>query len=148
MDDELTPEEKFAAEDAETMVPRALMAGRSRDDVIAELLRLDWKPHAAEALVARVIADLKRYHASPESRQALRSECRRQVLAGVLLLLLSVGIGVVSFVAAALRFYFWIGGCVGCLIVGIILLHRGWTRWRLYGGDRLPFEGQEPTMRE
>jgi hypothetical protein len=41
MDDELTPEQKFAAEDAETMVPRALMQGRSPEEIAAELARLD-----------------------------------------------------------------------------------------------------------
>ena len=36
MDDELTPEQKFAAEDAETMVPRALRCGRHPDDIVAD----------------------------------------------------------------------------------------------------------------
>ena len=44
MDDELTPEQRFAAETGEAMVPRALIQGRRRDDIIADLVRLDWSP--------------------------------------------------------------------------------------------------------
>jgi hypothetical protein len=40
--------------DAETMVPRELMRGQTPEDIVAELVRLDWSPQAARALVTRV----------------------------------------------------------------------------------------------
>jgi hypothetical protein len=68
--DELTPQQKFNF-DAEAVASRALLQGRSREDVIAELIRHDWSLRAASALVARVANDLRRYNESPESRLAL-----------------------------------------------------------------------------
>jgi hypothetical protein len=97
MDDELTPAQRSMAEDAETMVPRALLVGRSPDDIVADLIRLDWSPAAARALVERVANDLRRFHESPESRLQLLAEAKRQWLGGILLMLAGV---VIAFITA------------------------------------------------
>jgi hypothetical protein len=132
MDDELTPEEKFAAEDAETMVPRALMEGRSREDIVAELVRLDWTPAAAHALVTRVADDLRRFHESPESRQQLVREARKQVVTGLLIILLGIGVTAFTFLAAMAGALPVIVVAIGLFSVGLVLVGRGWTRWQLY----------------
>src|SRR5436190_18311524 len=140
MDRELTPEEKFAAEDPETMVPRALMQGRSHEDIIAELARLDWSRPAAEALIDRATADLRRFYGPPEARRKLASEARRQFATGLLLTLLGVALTLLTFLLAA-------GGVLPVLVVafglvlgGLGLAGRGWARWSLYGRDRLPVD--------
>ncbi len=92
MDDELTPEQKFAAEDPETMVPRALVQGRAPEDIIAELVRLGWSPRAAQTMVFRVGDDLRRFHESPESRERLLKEAKTQLFVGLILTLLGAGV--------------------------------------------------------
>jgi hypothetical protein len=144
MQEELTPEEQFAAEDPETMVPRELSRGRSRDELVAELVRLDWSPAAAASFVDRVADDLRRFSESPESRQALLREACREMLAGCALTLLGVGVVVALFVLA------WAEGIVvvvlsAGLAVGLAVFARGWARWRLYRRDALPFQGVPPA---
>jgi hypothetical protein len=132
MEDELTPEEKFAAQNAEIMVPRALLEGRKVDDVVADLIRLDWTPATARVFVERVVMDLYRYYESPESRHQLVREARKQALAGLLLTLIASGVTAstfLGFLAGALPF--WVGAA-GMWVFGVILLARGWSRWRLY----------------
>src|SRR5438552_11920040 len=109
------------------MVPRALSEGRSREDIIADLMRLDWSRPAAAALVDRVANDLKRFHESPESRRGLVAEARRQIAAGLALALLGLGITAFTFLAAlvgALGFYVIAWGLV---FVGAIVFVRGWN---------------------
>jgi hypothetical protein len=139
IDDELTPEQIFAAESAETMVPRELSRGRNRDEIVAELIRLDWTSEAAEAFVQRVADDLRRYRESPESRAALLREARRDMLGGLLMTLAGLAFGAVMLLGACL-------GLIGVVIVsadlalGLVIFARGWSRWRLYRRDTLPFE--------
>jgi hypothetical protein len=148
VDDELTPEQKFAAEDPETMVPRALQEGRNPEDIVAELVRLDWSPHGARALVARVADDLRRFHESPESRERLVREARTQLVAGVLLALLGAGVTAFTLLAAlagALPFFVV---AFGLFFAGLILAARGWARWRLYRRQVLLFKPSERSERD
>jgi hypothetical protein len=140
MHGELTPEQKFAAEDAETMVPRALTQGRSPEDIVAELLRLDWSHEAAKALVARVASDLQRFHQSPESREHLVREARVQVAVGVAIALLGISVTAFTLLAAlagALPFFIV---AFGLFFVGLMVAGRGLARWRLYRRPVLPFD--------
>ncbi len=121
------------------MVPRALSEGRSREEIIADLVRLDWSPAAAGALVDRIANDLKRFHESPERRQELVTEARQQMIGGLLMILLGLGGTAFTLLGAlagalpvAIVFY-------GLIVVGLILSGRGYSRWRLYGRDQLPF---------
>jgi hypothetical protein len=134
MDDELTPEQKFKAEHAEWMVPRALQRGKSREDIIAELIELDWTPEAAEALVARCASDLRRYHASPESRTQLLVEAKNQMALGVILAVLGLFAAGAMVVFVLLGFTHFIVVCA-LFLVGFMIFARGYYRWRLYRGD-------------
>jgi hypothetical protein len=134
MDDELTPEQRFAAEDAETLVPRALLVGKEPEDIVADLVKLDWSPDAAKAFVDRVIEDMRQFRASPESRQQLIHNAFKQFVAGSLFALVGVGIGAISFLLL-------LGGLVLIVMLGVALFvfgaglvsgGRGWSRWRLY----------------
>jgi cation transport ATPase len=132
IDDELTPEEKFAAESAETKVPRELLEGRKAEEIIADLVRLDWKPDVARALVARVADDLRRYYESPQSRRQLIREARREFITGAIMALLALLVSLLTFFAAAsgvISFWLLAGGL---FFTGLIFLRRGWARWRLY----------------
>jgi len=132
IDDELTPEQKFDAESAETKVPRELLEGRKAEEIIADLVRLDWQPEPARALVERVANDLRRYYQSPESRRQLVREARREFITGVIMALLALVIGLLTFTAASAGVIsFWLLS-VGVLFTGLIFLRRGWARWRLY----------------
>jgi uncharacterized membrane protein len=108
MDEELTPEQKFAAEDAETMVPRAIIQGRSKEEIIAELTKLDWSRAAAESLVDRVLDDLKRFEESPASRKSLVQEARWQFIGGIVAMLLGIGVTLATFLAALAGLGFFI----------------------------------------
>jgi hypothetical protein len=142
-DDELTPEQKFAAEDPEAMVPRALMQGRDPEEIAAELVRLDWSPQAARALVARVADDLGRFHESPASRERLVKEARTQLVAGLLLGLLAAGVTAFTLLAALAGALPFIVVAFGLFFAGLILASRGWARWQLYRGATLPFQPSE-----
>jgi hypothetical protein len=143
VDDELTPEQRSAAEDPETLVPRALMQGRHPDEIVAEMVRLDWSPRAARAFVARVADDLRRFHDSPESRKRLVLEARAQLVAGLLIAL----VGAVLAVLAILLGCLGLAGVVitvGLFGVGLTVAGRGWTRWRLYRSASLPLPSPGP----
>jgi uncharacterized membrane protein len=136
MDSELTPEEKFNAENPERMVPRALREGRSREAIIADLVRLDWTPAAAAALVERAARDLALYQSSPESRAALVAECRMQMIGGFTVALIGIFCTIASLVAALVGVHVWVI-FVGMVLLGLILGTRGYTRWRFYRRDSL-----------
>jgi hypothetical protein len=151
MDDELTPEQRFAAEDGEVMVPRALMQGRSPEDIIAEWRRLDWSLEAAEALVARAQEDLRLLRESPESRQRLIADARRQFARGVWLVLLGAVGGVFN-----LLLNMFLSGLVGVVVLlgssglfctGLVLMSRGLIRWRVYRRLKMLVE-REPEQEE
>jgi hypothetical protein len=144
MDDELTPEQKFAAEDPETMVGRELSRGRDREEIVADLVRLDWSPAAAEHFIDRVEQDLRRYSASPESRQALLREARRDMLAGLAMTVVGVGILAVTFLVAVVAPFGVIVLSTG-MATGVVVFLRGWSRWRLYRRDVLPFQSMSPA---
>ncbi len=139
-DDELTPEQKFAAEDPETMVPRALSEGRDPEDIVRELCRLDWTPEAAWALIARVTNDLERFRKSPQSREELVREARAQFWTGAATALLGVLVTVVSLLGALAGAMPFFVVSVGFFVVGLVMAGRGWVRWRLYSGPGLPFD--------
>jgi hypothetical protein len=139
MDDELTPEQKFAAEDPDTMVPRALMQGRDPEDIAADLVRLDWSREAARAFVARVADDLRRFHDSPESRERLVKEAQTQLITGILLALLGAGVSTFSLLAALVGMLPFFVVAFGAFLGGLALASRGWARWRLYRRATLPF---------
>ena len=132
MDDELTPEQRFAAESAEYMVPRALMAGRDPADVVEDLVHLDWPRDRAQAMVARAIDDLRRFRESPESRQQLLATIRRQFFVGLGLMGIGAGLSalslffvVIGFWPIALVFY-------GLFFVGLATTVVNVGRWRFY----------------
>jgi hypothetical protein len=150
MDDELTPEQQFAAEDAETLVPRALLLGKKPDDVVADLVKLDWSPPAAKAFVERVIEDMRQFRASPEGRQRLIANAFKQFIGGSLFVLIGVGIGAVSFLLL-------LGGLVLIVMLGVALLvfggglvtgGRGWSRWWLYKSWSVNIEQAEKGNRD
>ena len=140
MDDELTPEQKFAAEDPETMVPRALMRGRNREEIIADLDRLDWSRDDAEALIERAMADLRKFYGSPETRRELVHDAKREVVAGLEVILLASLVAAFQILLLLSVGLLFVLIPIALLIVGMAIAGRGWTRWGLYGRDRLPFE--------
>ena len=71
MNEELTPEQKFAQDDPETLVPRELSRGGTRDDIVSDLIGLDRPPGIARAIVDRIADEFERFTASPESRARL-----------------------------------------------------------------------------
>jgi hypothetical protein len=147
MDDEPTPEQKFAAENPETMVPRGLMEGRDPEDIIDELLRLDWSLPAARALVARAADDIRRFSESPEARKQLLREAREQFFSGLLLVFAAVLITVSTFLAAIAGGLPFFVIAAGIFCTGLVQIGRGWARWRLYRRTSLltgPTEEQLP----
>jgi hypothetical protein len=135
MDDELTPEQRFAAEDAETLVPRALLLGKRPEEIVADLVKLDWSAPAARAFVERVMENMRQFRESPESRQRLIDEAFKQFVAGLVL-------AVVGLATMGLGFTIWMIGATGRIVlfavpfgafaIGLGLMGRGWARWRLY----------------
>jgi hypothetical protein len=132
MDDELTPEQQFAAESAHSMVPRALMAGRHPEDVVDDLVRLDWSRARARALVDQAIDDLRRFHASPEARQELLGAVRRQFFVGLGILAIGAGLSVLSILAAALGLAPVALVFHGLFVVGLAMTVVSAGRWRYY----------------
>jgi hypothetical protein len=145
---ELTPQEKFEAEDPETMVPRALMAGRTVEAIVEDLEQLDWSPAAARSLVARIADDLRRYYESPDSRLKLIKEARKELVGGILIAMLGLCMTLITILGA-------IGGALpvyvvtlGVIICGLALASKGWNRSKLYRSERFaPFTlpPSEPT---
>jgi hypothetical protein len=134
MDDELTPEQRFAADDAETLVPRALLLGRTPDEVVADLVKLDWAPAAARAFVERVRNDMRQFNESPASRQQLIDSSFKQFVGGLIAALASGCLTVFTLALAMVGG--WPLALVAILLLGgsLTVAARGWARWRLYRG--------------
>ncbi len=139
MDDELTPEEKFAAEDPDTMIARDLVQGLAVDAIITKLVRLDWSPQAAHAKISQVQEDLSRFHESPKSRQELVKQAKTSFVAGLILALLGALTTAWSFLGALAGAMPFVILAFGLFFGGLLLAGRGWARWRLYRMDSLPF---------
>jgi hypothetical protein len=131
MSDDLTPEQKFAAEEAGIIVARGLLAGRPRERIEADLDALDWAPGAADRFIRRVEQEMERYQQSEESRRRMRREHRFEMLCGGLLLLLGFLLAGVIW-AIFLSWQLTLGALVLVALTGAVVLHRGWTRWQLY----------------
>jgi hypothetical protein len=129
--DELTPEQKFAAEEAGIIVARGLLAGRSRERLLDDLYALDWSPGAADRFIGRVERDLERFTSSAENRRRMRQEARRELLAGGLLLVAGLVLGGLLYLVFLARLVLL--GWVLSPLPGAYLLYRGWTRRQLYG---------------
>lgn len=132
MAEELTPEQKFAAEDPGTMVPRALMEGRLPQDIVAELLRLDYTPEAAWSIVQQAQVDLQRYRESPTGREQVLRAAKAQVFTGTLLLMMAIAGTAIAFLAAASGQMPFFVIATGALVLGLVLIVRGGSRWRFY----------------
>lgn len=133
MDDELTPEQKFASDPPETIVTQGYLAGRDRTTIVEDLQRLGWPQEKAEAFFEQMVVDLKRYHESPEARQQLLVSALFQLLGGCLTLLVAGGIAAATLLTAAAA----VGLLVlvvpfGLLLLGLSLVGQGWSRWRFY----------------
>jgi hypothetical protein len=140
---ELMPEEKFNAESAQTMVPKALLQGRSKDSIIGELIALDWSPQAAQGLVNQAERDLESHRASPESRNELLRDCRAQMVVGITLLTA----GILCTLAFIIGVLIGLGVVViftGLIVTGAVFTSRGYARWRFYRRESLP-GGPSPT---
>lgn len=131
-DDELTPEQRFALEDEAVAVPRALARGQSREEVIADLVRQrDWSPAAAARYVDEFIAELARYHASPEARRDLVRHYRLRMIGGLLMLLVGLlfTTAMVVFALAGAPVVIMTGGLI---VLGLAVFFDSAGRWRRY----------------
>jgi hypothetical protein len=136
-DDELSPQEKFYAESPEATVPRDLARGRSRREIIADLVRLGQAPADAAAFVDQVAAELERFRTSPEGRRELLNEAKRQIIGG--LVMAALGLAGVAFAVVTLLLGFPVGWLIlvsaGLLILGLGAAGRGYHRWCTYRSD-------------
>lgn len=112
-------------------MPRQLLAGRDSEQIVADLIKLDYSPAAARALIARVENDLRRLYASPESRQRLMKEARQQCVGGAILALLGALITAYTFIASLAGYVPFVVVAIGFVCGGIMLAKRGYTRWSL-----------------
>lgn len=148
MDDELTPEQKFAAEEPGTMIPRMLGQGRSKEEIVHELVRLDWSQSAADALVTRYVDDLQRYHESPQSREQLLKELGMQIAIGGVIALFGIGITAFTVLAAIAGATGYFVIAFGLILGGIVIMFHGWNRMYLYQDNDRTQTPSEPTNEE
>src|SRR5262245_48007842 len=107
MSEELTPEQKFAQADAETLIPRELARGRTRDEIVADLVALDWSPAAARANVDRIGDEFAQFTASPASREQLIAGKRKIQKLGGRALLCGLAYAVIGYFSdSAFNLYF------------------------------------------
>ena len=146
MNDELTPQQRFDAEEAEdagSLVLRQLLEHRDIDSIVPELVRLDWSPSAARAFVEQMANDLRCIRESPEARQQLLDEARTQLRLGVLLMFASGGLTALTMLAAlagAMPFFVVL---TGLFLAGLIFTCRGLARWQFYRTIALPFDSPQ-----
>jgi len=138
-DDELTPQEKFYAESPESSVPRDLARGRSRREIIADLVRLGRSPQAAAAFVDEAAAELESFRSSPEGRRQLLNEAMRQIIGGLLMAALGIAGAAFGVVTALLAspLHWSILFSLGLTVLGFATASRGYSRWCTYRSDAL-----------
>ena len=135
-DDELTPEERFAAPEPDDWVPKDLARGRSYQEIYDELIKLDWSPTAAAAMIDGAVADLERYAASPESRRQLVRGSLRHVIGGAVV----VAMGALMLAGTLLIFSINLELLLASMFIiaaGFALLGYGYSRWRTFRRDDL-----------
>lgn len=131
-DDELTPEQKFAAEDIEVTVFRQLVNRRPKDQILSEIQKHGYSVDKAVRFMRRVRIDVDRYLDSPESRAKLVAEARNQFLIGLVILIGGLGLSALTFLATSLGAVMMF---VGAMIGSGVLMNSGWSRWQLFSRD-------------
>jgi hypothetical protein len=146
-DDELTPEQKFAADDAETMVPRALLEGKPQEQIVADLIKLDYSPVGARKLVARIADELRRFRETPETREQFITQARNHLIAGSLLALVGIVFTIFTLVAAIAGATPIVVVAFGLIFGSMIVAGRGWSRWEFYSKLRDQLEKHESAQK-
>lgn len=97
MEVELTPQQIFNAEDPEISVPRDLIRHtKTREKIIEDLIKLDYKRENAISFVERVEAQIDIVKDNPELINEMRKESRKYSFLGLCLMLVSAGLFIVG----------------------------------------------------
>lgn len=143
-----TPEQKFAAEDPETMVLRDLRLGSSRDQIVAKLIPQGWSQSRAERFVNELADDIQRYRESPEARRQLLAQARREMIGGAVMAIIGTGIVAATFLVASWQIPKTFAVLIILTLIGFAVLGRGYKRLGVYRQTALPFEQQETAFKE
>ena len=84
MSEELTPEERTAIEEVYRGVAEELAEGRSKQEVVTELVSRGMDKHDATQFVDHVQEALNQYRESPEARRIMAGKYARHMLFGAL----------------------------------------------------------------
>lgn len=88
--EELTPEQKFHAEEPEITVPRDLINGKPKNAILEGLLQLDYSELDAEEFISKVEKKILIVKNNPEQIEELKKESKKYYAIGLPLILLSV----------------------------------------------------------
>lgn len=133
--DELTPEERFAHEDEAIFVTRDLAAGIPEEEIIEQLLQLEWSESAAWKFVGRAKKELQLHRSSPKGRRQVVDIYFRQMVGGAVLTLIGVLLALYSLVAPSSLGFGITAIFYGKIFTGLVLFSTGRTKWKIYRGD-------------
>lgn len=88
--EDLTPEQKFHAEEAAITVPRDLISGKPRTEILEGLIRLDYTAEDAEKFICKIEEKILIVKNKPEQIEALKNESKKAYAIGLPLVLLSI----------------------------------------------------------
>jgi hypothetical protein len=130
MPEELTKEQEEALQNIFDAVAKDLAAGKSKEKITKELVKLDWPEEDAIQLINQVEEEMKRYQESPEGKQALAQKYLRHMGYGALWAIGGTIVTVVTYEAASSSSS---GGSYviawGAILFGVIDFFRGLFGW-------------------
>lgn len=134
MSEELTPEERTAAEQLSKYVAYSLANGKDKRRINEELVKQGWPKEEAAQFVDSIEQRLKEYAEeyknTPEGRQAMASQYKRHMLYGILWAGGGTAVTIATYEAASAGGFFIVAW--GAIIFGIVDFFRGLFGWLKY----------------
>lgn len=128
MSEELSEEEILALEQTYTYIDQSLWEGKSEDEVVKELVKLNYsKDIAMEMINNRKETLYEEYKRTPEGRKMVASVHKRRMISGILWFAGGLTITLVTYALAEGGGWYFI--FFGAIIFGFIDFVRGLIGW-------------------
>ncbi len=130
MSDALTPEEERAIAQLSDAVASQLAEGKSRENIVKELLKQEWHEDAAVQFVDNIANAMHEYENSSEGRNEIAKRYARHMIYGVLWVVGGTVVTVATYGAASEGGKYVVAW--GAIVYGAIDFFRGLWGWLKY----------------
>ncbi|MFA5308045.1 MAG: hypothetical protein WC370_00985 [Dehalococcoidales bacterium] len=130
MSDNLTADEEKTLEQVTTYIARELSEGKSKEQIVKDLITKGWPRDDALKFVEPTELLLKEYKKSPEGRQTLVTAAKRHIIYGLLWLAGGMTVTYLTYATAGTDITYVLA--IGAYLWGLIEFIRGLADWLKY----------------